>query len=146
MRHYPTWLVLLVALMVSGCVYHRSPESNAEKFFDHGRHYILKSLKKEDASRTQLDQARAVLDRNEEKVTRDIAELLRRQHDMFYAVTTGKNTPTLISQENALHQAHEKTLRTIGAMHAELESAVGDELWQAAMRHMEKKMSRYSGK
>ena len=146
MRHYPMWFVLLIAVVVSGCAYHRSPGDHAEKFFDHGRHYILKSLKKEDASRAQIDLARAILDRSEEKVVRDITEMLRHQQSVFYAVTTGKDTPTLLSQESALHLAHEQALRTIGAMHAELAAAVGDGQWQAAMRRMENKMSRYSGK
>jgi hypothetical protein len=146
MRHHPVWIALLIALIVPGCAYHRSPESSAEQFFDHGRHYILKSLKKQDASRDQIDKARAVLDRNEEMVTQDITGLLRKRQDMFYAITTGRNTASLLSQENAMHQTHEKALRSIGTMHAELESAVGTEMWQAAMRYMEEKMSRHIGK
>ncbi len=143
MKHHFTWLVLVLLLALTGCAHHRTTDQHAKAFFDDGRSYILKSLKKQDASQEQLDRAKAILDRDEAEVTRYIAASFQAHKEMLFAITTGKDSATLVPLENSAHLAQAETVRSIGKMHDALQTAVGPQLWQAATLRMEKKMARY---
>src|SRR4030065_2375782 len=65
MKHHFTWPILILLLALTGCAHHRTTDEHAKAFFEDGRSYILKSLKKQDASQEQLDSAKAILDRRE---------------------------------------------------------------------------------
>ncbi|HEX9625912.1 MAG TPA: hypothetical protein VGA00_03120 [Acidiferrobacterales bacterium] len=137
------WIVVLSALALGACATHRSPEGFAEKFFDKGERYIVKSLKKQDVPDAQLDQARAVLERNRPTVTRDLAGYLRSQREVMRAVTSGRETNALLELETKMHQSHEQALTSIGNMHSELRTTVGDQAWSGATANLEKRTSRY---
>ena len=143
MKHHFTWSIFILLLALTGCAHHRTPDEHAKAFFEDGRSYILKSLRKQDANQEQLDRAKAVLDRDEATVTHHIAALFRAQQDVLFAVTTGKDSATLAPLENSAHLAQAEAVRSIGQMHEALEAAVGPELWKAATLNMEKKMARY---
>ncbi len=143
MKHHFTWSIFILLLALTGCAHHRTTDGYAKAFFDDGRSYIVKSLRKQDASQEQLDRAKAILDRDEATVTRHIATLFRAQQDVLFAVTTGKDTATLAPLENSAHQAQAEAVRSIGQMHEALQTAVGPELWKATTLNMEKKMARY---
>jgi hypothetical protein len=143
MKHHFTWPILILLLALTGCAHHRTTDEHAKAFFEDGRSYILKSLKKQDASREQLDSAKAILDREEAEVTRHIAASFHAQKDVLFAVTTGKDSATLVPLENSAHQAQAEAVRSIGQMHEALQTAVGPDMWKATMLGMEKKMARY---
>ena len=143
MKHHFTWPILILLLALSGCAHHRSTDDHAKAFFDDGRSYILKYLKKQDVSQEQIERAKAILDRDEARVTRDIAAAFSTHKEMLFAVTTGKDSATLAPLENSAHLAQAQAVRSIGQMHEALQTAVGAEKWDAAMLGMEKKMARY---
>lgn len=143
MKHLFTWPILILLLTLTGCAHHRTSDQHAKAFFEDGRSYILKSLKKQDASQEQLDRAKAILDREEAEVTRYIAASFQAHKEMLFAVTTGKDSATLVPLENSAHLAQAQTVRSIGQMHDALQTAVGPELWKATTLSMEKKMARY---
>lgn len=143
MKYHSTWPIIIILLALTGCAQHRTPDQHAKAFFEDGRSYILDSLKKQGATSTQLDQARAILDHDEATVTHNIAALFRTQQDVLFAVTTGKDTATLEPLENSAHLAQLDAVQSIGKMHEALRAAVGPDLWQAATSSMEKKMARY---
>lgn len=137
------WIVTLSVLALGACATHRSPEDFAAKFFDRGEHYIVKSLKKQDLPDPTLEQARGVLDQNRATVTRDIAQFLRSQREVMRAVTTGRETDTLLPLEDKMHKSHEQALSSIGRMHAELRTTVGDQAWTGVSANLEKRMARH---
>lgn len=138
-----TWPILILLLALTGCAHHRTADEHAKAFFGDGRHYILKSLKRQGASPEQLDQAKAVLDRDEATVTRNLAATMRAQQDVLFAVTTGKDSATLAPLDSNAHLKQTQAVQSIGQMHESLQATVGPALWQASMLDMEKKMSRY---
>ena len=143
MKHLFTWPILILLLALGGCAHHRTTDELAMGFFDDGRSYILKSLKKQDATQEQLDRAIAILDRDEAVVTRHVAVLFRAQQDVLFAVTTGKDSATLAALENSAHLAQAQAVQSIGQMHEALQTAVGADLWKATVQGMEKKMARH---
>lgn len=143
MKNPLIWPLLILFLVLSGCVHHRSPEQHAQAFFEDGRGYILKSLRRQDASPQQLKQAENILDRDKDEVTSHIAALLRAQRQVFFAVTTGKDTATLLALENSAHQAQTQAVTSIGQMHEALQAAVGPQTWGATTQALEKKMARH---
>lgn len=143
MKRYTLWLLAAGMMLLAGCAIHRTPEHYAQSFFKDGRESIIKALKKQDATPAQLDQARAILDRNEPAVTADIAAFFRTQQDVILGVTSGKDTDQLLALETKMHEANDVALRSIGKMHEELHAAVGDKIWSGATAQMEQKMSRY---
>lgn len=130
-------------MLLAGCAMHRTPEQFAHSFFEDGKESIIKALKKQDASPAQLDQARAILDRNEPTVTADLAVFFRSQQDVILGVTSGKDTEQLLALEGKMHEANDTALRGIGKMHEELHAAVGDKIWTGATAQMEQKMAHY---
>lgn len=137
------WLLPLLILGLTACGMHRDPDRIAESFFDRGESKILKSLKKNDATSAQLERAREILTRSKPDVTRDLAQLFRQHRGLMLAVTSGKDSSTLLDLEGTLHRAHEQTLQRIGKMHEELRGAVGEKTWQAASADMERDMARH---
>jgi len=143
MKRYHALLVLLLFLTLSACFRPPEPDSFGRWFFGEGKEMIMDNLERQEASKAQTDQAQAILDRYEKTAPGEIAEAYRRHQALFLAITSGKNTATLLRLEQDFRGAHEKSLRSLGRMHEELEAAVGDKTWQAVSARMEQKMSRY---
>lgn len=138
------YLHLALALLVlSGCTPHKKPDEYAQSFFDRGRKEILSALGDVQATPAQLEQARAVLERHQKDVVAGVGNLFRQQRVMFVAVASGKNTEALLAQDRDLHQAHERSMRSFGKLHEELESAVGAQTWKAASARLTEKAVRY---
>lgn len=134
--------LLLVALL-SACTWHTDSDKHAHKFFDEGKDMILSALKRQDASETQLKDARAILERHEQTVPNEIAGVFRKQRALFRGITSGQNSEQLLALETELHRTNEQTLRSIGRMHEELAVAVKERTWKAAMADLDSRMSRH---
>jgi len=104
---------------------------------------ILSALKRQEASETQLKDARAILERHEKTVPTEIAGVFRKQRALFRGITSGQNSEQLSALETELHRTNEQTLRSIGRMHEELAVAVGEATWKAAMTDLDNRMSRH---
>jgi len=142
MKRRVLWLVLPVTLLAA-CGMPRSPEEQAQRLFRKGEKYILRSLEAQGASSRQLQEAQAVLARHRKGVTEGLAALIRKHRALFAGVASGKDTEALVALEQALHRVHEQTVRRIGAMHEDLEAAVGESLWKATTAAMASKWARH---
>lgn len=137
---------LLVALLVTGlgaCGFHKTPEQQAQWFFDKGEKSIIKSLKKQDADDQKIDLAQDIIQRHEGTVTQALEQHFNQQRTMFTGLIAGKDSQALASLEGDLHSSHLKVLAKIGGMHEELEQAVGSQLWQQAGSYREQKMRKH---
>jgi len=134
--------LLLVALL-SACAWHTDSDKHAHNFFDEGKDMILSALKRQEASETQLKDARAILERHENTVPTEIAGVLRKQRALFRGIASGLNSEQLSALETELHKTSEQTLRSIGRMHEELAVAVGERTWKAAMTDLDNRVSRH---
>jgi hypothetical protein len=137
-----TLLALLIAAL-SACAPRFDPDRSAQRFFDKGRDQILRSLEERNATPAQLDQARAVLERHNPAVPKEIAAMFREHRALLREITGGKDSSTLLAQEGRFHERHVAAVRSIGRMHEEIESAVGKPLWSAAAADMQERMARY---
>jgi len=68
---------------------------------------------------------------------------MRAQQELMLAVTSGRDSATLLKLDADQNRVQELALRTIGGMHEELASAVGPEKWKSASAELEEKYSRY---
>lgn len=134
----------LAGLSLAACA-PRAPDPDrfATKFFDHGKETILDTLKDQKASDAQLKAATGILERYQKTAPADIAAALRTQQDLMYALTSGRDSATLLKLEAEQTPAQQKALRTIGGMHEELASAVGADTWKATSAKLEEKYGRY---
>ena len=135
--------VLLTATMSACGPRSFDPDRAAQRFFDQGREEILTSLKNQNATPAQLDQTRAILDRNGQTVPKEIAAMFREHKELLRAVIAGKDSSTLLAQEDKFHAKHVAATASIGRMHEELASAVGKPLWEAASADTQQRMARY---
>jgi hypothetical protein len=137
-------LAVLLTVTMSACGPRNfDPDRGAQRLFDKGREQILSSLEKQNATPSQQEQARAILDRHGQTVPKEIAAMFREHKELLRAVTAGKDSSTLLAQEDKFHASHVAAVRGIGSMHEELESAVGKPLWEAASADMQQRMARY---
>lgn len=136
-------LLALSIAALSACAPRFDPERSAQRFFDKGRDQILRSLEEKDASPAQLEQARAILERHNRTVPPEIAAMFREHKTLLRAITAGKDSSTLLAQEERFHERHVAAVKGIGRMHEEIESAVGKPLWSAASADMQERMARY---
>lgn len=135
-------LVLFTSLL-GACGWHASPEQHAQKFFNEGKGLILSTLKKQDSSEAQLAAARSILERHEKTVPGEIAAVLRQQRALLRGVTGGQGLEPLTGLEADLHRSQERAAHTIGRMHDELASAIGEPTWKATTAALDKRMARH---
>jgi len=137
-------LMAVAALaLLAACSFRMDPDKHAHKFFDEGRDMILSSLKKQDLPEAQIKGARAVLDRHEAAITGEIAGVFRQQRSLFRGITSGQGSEQLVQLESALHKSNEQAVRSIGRMHEELATTVGEPAWKAATADMSRRMARH---
>ena len=144
MKRIVLLLLVLGGLSLAACA-PRAPDPDhfAAKFFEHGKESILHAMKDQKVSETQLASARGILDRYEPNAQREMATAMRAQQELLLALTSGRDSVTLLKLEADQNQAQNQALRTIGRMHEELASAVGPEKWQGTSAKLEKKHGRY---
>lgn len=137
--------LIAIALMaaVSACTWHPDPDRHGRRFFEEGQETIIKALKKQDATDPQLKAAEAVLARYQPTLPGELATVMRKQRDLFRGLATGRDSATLVRLEGELHQAQEQTARSIGRMHEEIGTAVGDTTWKAAQAHLDRRWARH---
>jgi hypothetical protein len=143
-RSFVLAFVSFLALTATACVPHApDPDKFAQHFFHDGRESILSALENQHVPPAQLDQAKSIITRYEQTVPNEIAAALRAHEDLLLAVTSGRDSGTLLGLEQESHRKQETALRSIGAMHEELQREVGAGVWQSASAEMGKKMDRF---
>jgi len=144
MKRITLLLLALTGLSLAACA-PRAPDPDrfAAKFFEHGKATILDTMKDQKASESQLKTARGIIDRYESNAQREIASAMRAQQELMLALTSGRDSATLLKLEADQNQVQDQVLRTIGHMHEELASAVGPEKWKGTSAQLEAKYSRY---
>jgi hypothetical protein len=144
MKRIALLLLALTGLSLAACA-PRAPDPDrfAAKFFEHGKESILDVLKDQKVSESQLAAARGILDRYEPNAQREMAAAVRAQQELMLALSSGRDSATLLKLEADQNQAQDQALRTIGRMHEELASAVGPEKWKGTSAELEEKYSRY---
>lgn len=137
-------LLALAGLSLAACA-PRAPDPDrfAVKFFEHGRDTLLDALKDQDVGAEKLKAATAILDRYEKDTERNIAEAMRTQQELMLALTSGRDSATLLKLEADQTRVREQALRGIGSMHEELAATVGAQAWSGASAQLEKKYSRF---
>jgi len=144
MKRIALLLLAIAGLSLAACAPHApDPDRFATKFFDQGKDAILDSLKDEKASEAQLKAATGILDRYEKTAPHEIAAFMRAQQELMLALTSGRDSATLLKLEAAQNPLQQKALQTIGSMHEELASAVGADTWKATSAKLEEKYGRF---
>ena len=144
MKRIALLLLALAGLSLAACA-PRAPDPDrfAEKFFEHGKDSILDAMKDQKVSESQLAAARGIIDRHQPGAQREMAAAMRAQQELMLALSSGRDSATLLKLESDQNKVRDQVLRTIGRMHEELASAVGTEKWQGTSAELEKKYSRY---
>lgn len=130
----PALMILIVvpALLSSGCSFPDSARDKAAWFFDKGADRIVDSLADQGVGHERLKQVETVLADHRSAVVADLAAAFSAQRDSFGTLLSGAGAQALLDSEERLHGARRTALHSIGAMHADLEAAVGSEAWAAA--------------
>ena len=144
MKRIALLLLALVGLSLAACA-PRAPDPDrfAEKFFEHGKETIIDAIKDQKASEAQLTAVRGIFDRHEPNAKREIAAAMRTQQELMLALTSGRDSASLLKIDADQNKAQEQVLRTVGGLHEELAAAVGSDKWKAISAQLEKKYSRY---
>ena len=144
MKRIALLLLALTGLSLAACA-PRAPDPDrfAVKFFEHGRDTLLDVLKDQKVGAEKLKVATGILDRYEKDTEKNIAAAMRAQQELMLALTSGRDSATLLKLEADQARVREQALRGIGRMHEELASTVGDQAWQGASAQLEKKYSRF---
>ena len=144
MKRIALLLLALAGLSLAACAPRAPvPDHFSEKFFEHGKESILDAMKDQKVGESQLAAARGILDRHEPNARREMAAAMRAQQELMLALTSGRDSATLLRLEADQHKVQDQALRTIGRMHEELASAVGPEKWKGTSAQLEEKYSRY---
>ena len=144
MKRIVLLILALAGLSLAACA-PRAPDPDrfAAKFFEHGKDSILDAMKDQKVGDSQLAAARGILRRNEPSVQREMASAMRAQQELMLALSSGRDSATLLKFEADQNQVQDQALRTIGRMHEELASAVGPEKWKGTSAQLEERYSRY---
>jgi len=144
MKRIALLLLALTGLSLAACAPHApDPDRFAVKFIEHGKQSILDAMKGQKVSEQQLTTARGILDRYEPSAKREMASAMRAQQALMLALTSGRDSATLLKLEADQNRVQDQVLHTIGQMHEELASAVGPEKWKGTSAQLEEKYSRY---
>jgi len=144
MKRITLLLLALAGLSLAACA-PRAPDPDhfSAKFFEHGKESILDAMKDQKVGESQLAAARGILDRYQPNAQSEMAAAVRAQQELMLALTSGRDSATLLKLEADQHRVQDQALRTIGRMHEELASAVGPEKWKGTSAQLEEKYSRY---
>jgi len=144
MKSIALLLLALTGLSLAACAPHApDPDRFASKFVEHGKDAILDALKDQKVSEDQLKTARSIFEKHESAAQREVASAMRAQQELMLAVSSGRDSATLLKLDADQHRTQDQALRTIGQIHDELQTAVGTEKWKAASAALEAKHNRY---
>ena len=131
--------VMVLVVLLAGCSFPKSPDDKAEWFFDKGHDKIVDSLEDQGVEGEQMERVKAVLEEHRSPVVSDLAVAFSEQRAGFKTLYSGADTSTLLSFEDKASGAKRDSLRSIGAMHADIEDVVGADTWAAANEQRRKR-------
>ena len=126
-------------LVLAGCSFPKSSRDKAEWFFEKGSDKIVDSLEDQGVEGKDLTRVRNVLADHRSAVVKDLATAFAEQRSSFRTLYAGQDTDALLASEDASHEARRRALRSIGAMHADIEQTVGADTWAAANEQRRKR-------
>ncbi len=121
-----------LALLLSGCGFPKGADDKAETFFDKGKDKITDSLSDQGVDGEQMAAVESIIADYRGRIVPALSQALSERKASFKTLYTGRDTEAMLSAADRAHRARQEALRRIGAMHAEIESAVGSETWAAA--------------
>ncbi|MAE96772.1 MAG: hypothetical protein CL910_19155 [Deltaproteobacteria bacterium] len=139
---FATVLLLVLAMGLSACGRRHTAEDGAGWIFEHGTDWLVDALEEQDATDEQIAAAEAVIEQHQADVTAALTTLLKQHREMVLGLASGGDAAALLALEEPLRTAHVASLESIGTMHQEVGSAVGDETWQAATAYMNERLAR----
>lgn len=131
--------VMVLVLLLAGCSFPKSSRDKAEWFFDKGHEKIVDSLEDQGVEGEEMEEVKAVLAEHRSPVVSDLAVAFSEQRASFRALYSGADTSSLLSSEDAASRARRDSLRSVGAMHADIEQVVGADTWAAANEQRRKR-------
>jgi hypothetical protein len=131
--------VLVLILLLAGCAFPKSSGDKAEWFFEKGHEKIVESLEDQGVEGEEMKRVKAVLAEHRAPVVSDLTVAFSDQRTSFKTLYSGADTSSLLESEDKASRAKRDSLRSIGAMHADIERVVGTETWAAANEQRRKK-------
>lgn len=124
--------LMALVLLLAGCSFPKNSRDKAEWFFEKGHDKIVDSLEDQGVEGKEMERVRAVLADHRSAVVSDLTVAFSEQRTSFKTLYSGADTSSLLSSEDQASRAKRDSLRSIGAMHADIEEVVGADTWAAA--------------
>lgn len=123
---------MVLVLLLAGCSFPKDSRDKAEWFFEKGHDKIVDSLEDQGVEGEEMKRVKAVLEEHRSPVVSDLTIAFSEQRTSFKTLYSGADTSSLLSSEDQASRARRDSLRSIGAMHADIEAVVGADTWAAA--------------
>lgn len=124
--------LVAAALLLAGCSFPDSAREKAEWFFAQGSDKIVDSLEDQGVDGDRLQRVEDTIADHRSAVVADLTAAFSEHRESFRTLYSGQATEAMLAAENASHEARRQALRSIGAMHADIEGIVGAGTWAAA--------------
>lgn len=131
--------VMVFVVLLAGCSFPKNSQDKAEWFFEKGHEKIVDSLEDQGVEGEEMERVKAVLAEHRSPVVSDLTVAFSEQRTGFKTLYSGADTSSLLSSEEEASRAKRDSLRSIGAMHADIEEVVGADTWAAANEQRRKR-------
>jgi hypothetical protein len=131
--------VMVLVLLLAGCSFPKNSADKAEWFFEKGHDKIVDSLEGQGVEGEEMERVKAVLAEHRSPVVSDLTVAFSEHRTGFKTLYSGGDTSSLLSSEGQASRAKRESLRSIGAMHADIEQVVGADTWAAANEQRRKR-------
>ena len=131
--------LMALVVLLAGCSFPKNSRDKAEWFFDKGHYKIVDSLEDQGVEGEEMKRVKAVLEEHRSPVVADLTVAFSEQRTSFKTLYSGADTSSLLSSEDQSSRAKRDSLRSIGAMHADIEQVVGADTWAAANEQRRKR-------
>ena len=131
--------VMVLVLLLAGCSFPKNSRDKAEWFFEKGHDKIVDSLEDQGVEGEEMERVEAVIEEHRSPVVSDLTVAFSEQRTSFKTLYSGADTSSLLSSEDQSSRAKRDSLRSIGAMHADIEQVVGADTLAAANEQRRKR-------